>query len=82
MSGIRVGLLRALVGKEPQPIRAQRVYKGKWRRRRLLAQQAALWVANHDLDAKPPTELHRTFQEARRSDPAYFFKECLPHFMG
>jgi hypothetical protein len=45
-----------------------------------MAQQAVLWVAEHDLDAKPPTELHRTFQEARRSDPAFFFEECLPHF--
>jgi hypothetical protein len=39
-------------------------------------------MARHELDAKPPTELHRTFQEARRSDPDYFFSECLPQFMG
>jgi hypothetical protein len=45
-------------------------------------QQVALWVASHDFDAKPPTELHRTFQEARRSNPGYFFEECLPHFTG
>jgi hypothetical protein len=75
-------LLRALVGKTPKAIQKKRAYKRKWRRRRLMAQQAALWVANHDLDAKPPSELHRTFQEARRSDPVYFFEECLPHFTG
>jgi hypothetical protein len=82
MSGLGAALLRALVGKEPKAEREKRVYERKWRRRRLMARQAALWAARNDLDAKPPTELHRTFQEARRSDPAYFFEECLPHFTG
>jgi hypothetical protein len=41
-----------------------------------MAQQAVLWVAEHDLDAKPPTELHRTFQEARCSDPAFFLRNA------
>src|SRR5262249_39368263 len=82
MSGLGAGLLRALVGKTPKPTRAKRDHERKWRRRWLMTQQAVLGAAQHDLDAKPPTELHRTFQEARRSDPVLFSEECLPHFMG
>jgi hypothetical protein len=78
MNGLRAELVQALVGKTPKSVLARRRHKRRW----LMSQRAALWVAEHDLDAKPPTELHRTFQEARRSDPAYFFEECLPHFMG
>ena len=82
MSGLGAGLVRALVGKTAKSVRAKRAYNRRCRRQRQLAQQAALWVAEHDLDAKPPTKLHTAFQEARRSDPAYFFDECLSQFTG
>jgi hypothetical protein len=72
MNGLRAALVRALVGKTPKAVLAKRRHKRRWRRRWLMSQRAVLWVAEHDLNAKPPTELHRIFQEARRSDPAFF----------
>ena len=47
-----------------------------------MPQQTALWVATHPVDAKPPTEMHRTLQAARRQDEVYFREEFLPVIMG
>ena len=71
-------LLRALVGKVPEAVWRRRAWKRTRRRRRLMLQRAAWWVATHELDAKPPTELHRSLQDVRRSHERFFKEELLP----
>jgi hypothetical protein len=70
------------VKKIPESRRKKHAYKRLWRRRRLITQRAALWVATHGLNAKPPTELHRKLQAARRQDETFFIAEFLPVVMG
>jgi hypothetical protein len=78
MSGLGAVWLRALVGKVTESERRRRAWKRTWRRRLLTMRRAALWVATHALDEKPPTELHKSIQEARRFDESSFMKEILP----
>jgi hypothetical protein len=78
MSGLGAEWLRALVGKVSDSDRRRRAWKRTRRRRLLTLQRAASWVATHKLDETPPTHLHKSLQDARRSDECYFMKELLP----
>src|SRR5262249_35832784 len=82
MSGIGAEWLRALVQKIPKSRRRRRAQERARRRRRLTLLRAAVWVASHQLDSKPPTRLHRALQDYRRSDPIGFMEEWLPVIMG
>jgi hypothetical protein len=44
----------------------------------LTLQRAASWVATHELNETPPTQLHNNLQTLRRSYERYFMDELLP----
>ena len=78
MSGLGAVWLRQLLGHVSASERKRRASKRTERRFLLKLQRATTWVATHGLDERPPTEMHKTIQNARRQDERRFMKELLP----
>jgi hypothetical protein len=72
------GQFNSKTGKAARKKRRTAAHTDAGRRDKLKA--ACWWALHNKLNAKPPTELHRFMQEARKKDPHAFMREAKSMF--